>query len=138
MKRKRWHTRLAAVALVLLAAGTVSAIDGVGGAVVIPNLVEAKVRGCKIARPGDVKARAGDLIQLDYVFAGGTAPKKVDYKLTNNGVIMKSSLGVALTKDHGAKPVGVAFFFNTVKPGKEKVILIIDNVNYEYDFTITN
>jgi hypothetical protein len=118
--------------------------EEVKGSLVRPGLDKAKVKGCEIAQPGDYRVEVGDVIELDYAFpvVPTAAPDKVGSRVTSNGVIEKSSLGIRSISEETARngPVvgesKLAFFFEAKKAGEETVTLTIDGSSYEYRFKV--
>lgn len=125
-------TALAAVALAQGGGGT-------EGTTIRPRLEEAKVKGCKIASPGEYKVSVGDLIELNYTYpiVPTAIPKKMSHTITAGGAVVKSSLGfrrVVAPKLVGAGTI--AFYFEAKAAGEDTVTLTIDDAEYQYKFKV--
>lgn len=115
------------------------ALDSVEGTTVRPRLEAAKVKGCKIAAPGDYQVNVGDLIELDYTYpvVPAAIPKKVAYQQTLTGAVAKSAMGfrtVTIPRLVGAGTI--ACYFDAKQAGEETVTLIIDDAEYVYKFKV--
>jgi hypothetical protein len=127
------------IAFIALAPRLAFATDGVKGQTVRPVQVDAKVKGCKIAKPGDYEVNPGDLIELDYTYpvVPQAIPKKVDFKQTLIGAVAPSPLGIRSVSTPDLVGTGtIAFYFDAKKLGKDIVTLIIDGDEYVYRFTV--
>jgi hypothetical protein len=123
----------------ILSLNVVEATEGVKGNTVRPDLDKAKVKGCRIAKPGDYKVSRGDLIELDYTYpvVPGSIPDKVSYKKIRNAAVVPSSLGIRSVVQPGRLGGGtIAFYFQARRKGKGTVVLIIDGAEYTYHFTV--
>jgi hypothetical protein len=111
----------------------------VDGRTVRPALDEAKVQGCKIAKPGDYEVTVGDLIELDYTYpiVPAAIPRKAECKQTLLGAVAKSPLGFrTVTTPRLAGTGTVAFYFDAKKEGEDTISLIIDGAEYAYKFKV--
>jgi len=127
------------LAAVLFSLNVAGASEGVKGNTVRPDLDKAKVKGCRIAKPGDYNVSAGDLIELDYTFpvVPGAMPQKVSFKKIRNAAVVPSPLGIRSVIRPGILGGGtIAFYFQAGRKGKGTVVLIIDGVEYTYHFTV--
>ncbi len=121
-------------------AASAVAQDGTEGTTVRPVKVEAKAAGCEVAEPGNYNVTVGDLIELDYTYpvVPGSVPDKVAYNQTLTGAVVKSPLGFRQVLSPRLVGAGtIAFYFEAKKEGEETVNLIIDGVEYRYDFKVT-
>jgi hypothetical protein len=119
--------------------GAAAAVDGVDGTTLRPRQVDARVKGCKVAEPGDYEVAVGALIELDctYPVTPPAIPKKVDYNITNLGVVIRSQLGFRTVRT--PRRVGtdtIAFYFDANREGTEAVTLIVDGVEYDYKIKV--
>ncbi len=110
------------------------------GNVIRPKRVDAKVKGCRVSEPGRYRATAGDLIELEYTFpiVPTTIPKVVDREW-DKGAIYGSKLGIR----HLIVPnmVGTGtylFYFEAKHEGSGTAIVVIDDVEYEYQFEVAD
>ncbi len=113
------------------------AVNGVDGTLIHPAQEAAKVKGCKISKPGDYKVSAGDVIELDYTYpvVPGAIPTKVDYEVTTSGRVVKAPAGFRTISVPGMVGVEtIAFFFDIVLNPDDKLILKIDGEKYTYNF----
>src|SRR4051812_46229220 len=86
-----------ACVLGLIAFEVSAQIGDVKNSTIRPVLDNAKVEGCKIAKPGEYEAQVGDLIELDYTYpvVPGAMPKKFEFKLEGGKTIISPSpLGI--------------------------------------------
>jgi hypothetical protein len=81
----------------------------------------------------------GDVIELDYSYpvVPGVIPKKVSIKQTPGGAVDMSPIGIRIVVVPamvGASTIG--FFLDAKDAGQETVMLVIDDNEYEYSFTV--
>lgn len=122
-----------------LVASGVNAQDGLEGTVVRPDLVAAKVDGCSVAKPGMYEVNVGDLIEIDYTYPviDVAIPTKVSFKKTGRDAVIKSPIGFRNVSTPVVIGVGaIAFYFDAKKEGTETITIIIDDVEYAYEFKV--
>lgn len=108
------------------------------GNVIRPVKVAAKVKGCQIAKPGDYRATAGDLIELEYTFpvVPGAMPEEVARE-TDKGAIYPSRLGIrSLIVPEMVGTGTYLFYFLAKHEGSGTAFVIVDGVKYEYKFEV--
>lgn len=113
--------------------------DGVDGTIVRPMTVDAKFKGCKVAKPGEYRVTDGDLIELEYSYpvVPETIPDKVSYNQTLNGAVKLSPLGIRNVTTPSLVGIGtIALCLDANQEGTDKVTLIIDGAEYEYTFNV--
>lgn len=113
--------------------------DGVEGTIVRPMTVDAKVKGCKVAKPGEYRVSVGDFIELEYSYpvVPECIPDKVSYNQTLNGAVNLSPLGIRHVTQPSLVGAGtIALCLDAVKEGTDKVTFTIDKATYEYDFKV--
>jgi hypothetical protein len=118
-------------------------VEGVKGTVIHPLLGPGKVKITRVSKPGEYKAKVGDLIELEYRFPRGASPggpkanaKKATAKPTENGAVVPSDLGIRFMDDGESTDVKLLFFFVAKKAGKDTITLDIDDNQYEYKFEV--
>ena len=120
-------------------ARNVAPADPRRGNVIRPKKVDAKVMGCQVSGPDKYRATVGDLIELEYTFPviPSALPKKVGQE-ADKGALYPSTLGIR----HLIVPniVGTGtylFYFEAKHEGTGTVLVVIDDVKYEYSFTVS-
>ncbi len=115
--------------------------EGVEGAIIRPNVVDAKVEGCTVSAPGNYDMIVGNFIELEYSYpvVPAAMPKKVSHKETLRGVVRLSPLGFR----HAVTPklVGrqtIVFCFDAAEKGSDTITLIVDEAEYAYTFKVVN
>jgi hypothetical protein len=133
-----YYPRFFAGLAIVLCSGFAHAVDGVQGTVYRPVQVDAALKGCQIAKPGDHHVCTGDLIELDYSYpiVPAALPTKVSFKQTLGGAIKPSPLGIRLVNSTLIGASTIAFYFEAVKPGKETITILIDDKEYEFRFEV--
>lgn len=107
--------------------------------VIRPQEVDAKVRGCRVAEPGDYSARVGDLVELAYSFpvVPDAMPEKVERR-TDRGVAQLSKLGIrelVVPKKLGVQTY--LFYFEAKSVGQGTAYVIVDDVTYKYHVDVS-
>jgi hypothetical protein len=128
---------ISAVLVVGLLSSVALAEDPCGN-VIRPKRVDAKVNGCQVSEPGEYRATAGDLIELEYTFviAPTCMPKQVAREW-DRGAIYGSKLGIRNLIV--PKMIGTGtylFYFDARHEGTGTAIVVIDKVKYEYRFEV--
>ncbi len=116
----------------------VSLADKPRGNVIRPVKVAAKVEGCQVSKPGDYRATAGDLIELEYTFpvVPGAMPKDVAREW-DKGAIYPSRLGIrSLIVPEMVGTGTYLFYFLAKHEGSGTAFVIVDGVKYEYKFEV--
>ena len=106
--------------------------------VIRPKKVDAKVKGCQVSGPGEYRATAGDLIELEYTFpiVPSCIPKEVGRE-TDRGAIYPSKLGIRnLIVPRMIGTGTYLFYFDARHAGSGTAIVVIDGVKYEYKFDV--
>ena len=116
--------------------------DGVGGNTIRPMLDDAKVPGCKIAKPGSYDVKVGDLVELEYTYPirPNAPPKDVGFKqpVQTDGSLKPSPLGIRSVVTPKLVGAGrIAFYFEGATEGETSVTLLIDNDEYVYKFKVS-
>jgi hypothetical protein len=130
--------RMGSLLSLLLLAAALPAVEGVKGTIVRPHQVEAKVKGCKVAKPGEYTATKGDLIELEYSYpvVPTATPKKVAYKVTLTGAVRPSPLGIRQVQSGLIGSHTLVFAFEAHQAGMDTVTLQIDDDAYDFKFKV--
>lgn len=131
-------SRAVCVFLVIGLVHSVALGDKPEGNVIRPVKVAAKVKGCQVSKPGDYRATAGDLIELEYTFpvVPGAMPEDVGREW-DRGAIYGSNLGIRNLIVPEMLGTGTHLFYFLAKhEGSGTAFVIIDGVKYEYKFEV--
>jgi hypothetical protein len=117
---------------------SVALADKPKGNVIRPRKVDAEVKGCQVSAPGEYRATAGDVIEIEYAFpiVPTCIPREVDRE-TDRGAIYPSKLGIRNLIVPGLIGTGTyLFYFEARDAGTGTAIVVIDDVKYEYKFEV--
>jgi hypothetical protein len=131
-------SRAVCVMFVLSSFHGVALADKPQGNVIRPVKVAAKVKGCQVSKPGDYRATAGDLIELEYTFpvVPGAMPEDVGREW-DRGAIYGSKLGIRNLIVPEMLGTGTYLFYFLAKhEGSGTAFVIVDGVKYEYKFEV--
>lgn len=117
----------------------VACADDPRGNVIRPKMVDAAVRGCRISEPGEYRATAGDVIELEYTFpiVPTAIPKDVS-RQWDQGAIGPSKLGIrSLIVPKTVGTGTYVFCFEARQEGSGRAVVVIDGEKYEYRFEVS-
>ena len=134
---KRLSRFIVCAAMVALFSNPAFAQD-ISTSIARPLMVDGKVGGTQIAKPGNYRITAGDLLELEYTYpvVPAAMPKELNSTSTDSNV---------LSADGNAKTVVVpglmgagkkAFCFRATKAGTSNVTIKIDGNEYQYSITV--
>ena len=134
---KRLSKFIVCAALVALFSNPVFAQD-TSTSIVRPLMVDGKVGGAQIAKPGNYRVTVGDLLELEYSYpvVPAAMPKELNSTSSDSNV---------LSAEGNAKTVVVpglmgagkkAFCFRATNAGTSNVTIMIDGNEYQYSVTV--
>ncbi len=129
---------LSLVALTFVACSCQPVLGQETTSIIRPMMVDAKVDGTQIAKPGDYRIQVGDLVEFEYSYP--VIPAAMPNELSST-----SSDGDVLSGDGSVQSVVVpglmgagrkAFCFRAIKAGTSNVTITIDGNEYQYSITV--
>ena len=100
-------------------------------------MVDGKVGGTQIAKPGDYRAKVGDVLELEYSYPviPAAMPKELKSTSSDNDVLGADSPKTVVVP--GLMGAGKkAFCFRATKAGSSNVSITIDSNEYHYSITV--
>lgn len=105
--------------------------------IVRPLMVDAKIVGAQIAKPGDYRVTAGDMLELEYSHPVIPAAMPKELSATSSEPNILSTDGAKTVVVPGLMGAGKkAFCFRAMKAGTSNVTIKIDGNEYHYSFTV--
>ena len=108
-------------------------------AIIRPFMVESKVAGAEIAKPGAYTVSVGDVLELEYSYSvtPQAIPKKLDSTISESGALSTTDVVVKNIVVPGlAGNSATAFCFRAIEAGTESITLFIDGNEYHYSIAV--
>ena len=133
---KRLNRFIVCAALVAFSSSPVFGQDS-SSSIIRPMLVDGKVGGAQIARPGDYRVTAGDTLELEYSYPVVPAAMPKELSSTSSDTNVLSTNGAKTVVVPGLMGAGKkAFCFRATNAGTSNVTIMIDGNEYQYSITV--